>query len=106
MSDPRRDERHGTDILERDRQQPKEPPMYKVLLLNDDFTTMEFVVEVLVNVFHKDIPTATKIMMDVHRLGAGVVGVFTWDIASTKVEAVHRLAKAQKFPLRCRIEEA
>ena len=106
MSDSTDDPKYGAGVLERNEQKPQEPPMYKVLLLNDDYTTMEFVIEILVAVFHKDIPSATKIMMDVHRLGAGIVGVFTWDIASTKVEEVHRRAKAEDYPLKCQIEEA
>lgn len=93
-------------VVERDSQKPREPEMYKVLLLNDDYTTREFVVEVLVAVFRKDVPTATKIMLDVHRLGIGVVGVYAWDIATTKAAEVHRRAKAAEFPLRCRVEPA
>jgi len=93
-------------VIERQLIKPREPDMYKVLLLNDDYTTQEFVVEVIVAVFHKDIPTATKIMLDVHRLGIGVVGVYSWDIANTKAEEVHRRAKIAEFPLRCRIEKA
>ena len=92
-------------VLERDQQKVKEPEMYKVILLNDDYTTMEFVVEVIVQVFKKDIPTATKIMLDVHRRGAGVVGSFTYDIAMSKAEEVHKRAKAKNFPLRCRVEK-
>jgi ATP-dependent Clp protease adaptor protein ClpS len=101
-----KDPRRGTAIRERGETEIQEPPMYKVVLLNDDYTTQEFVVEVLVSVFHKDVPSATRIMLDVHRLGAGTVGVYTWDIASTKVEEVHRLARDRGYPLRCRIEEA
>lgn len=93
-------------VIERELLKPREPDMYKVLLINDDYTTQEFVVEIIVAVFHKDVPTATKIMFDVHRLGIGVVGVYSWDIANTKVEEVHRRARAAEFPLRCRIEKA
>ena len=84
----------------------KEPDEFKVILLNDHFTTMEFVVEVLMVIFHKGIADATRIMMDVHRKGRGVVGVYTWDIAATKSEQVHSAAKANEFPLRCVVEPA
>jgi ATP-dependent Clp protease adaptor protein ClpS len=77
-----------------------------VVLHNDDYTTKEFVVEVLQTVFQKPAIEATKIMMDVHKKGRGVVGVYTWDIAQTKVAQVHRLAKEQEFPLKCTIEAA
>lgn len=84
----------------------KEPDEFKVILLNDHFTTMEFVVEVLMAIFHKGIADATRIMLDVHRKGRGVVGVYTWDIAATKTEQVHLAAKANEFPLRCIVEPA
>lgn len=82
------------------------PPMYKVLLHNDDYTTMEFVVEILEQVFHKSAAEATRIMLLVHKSGHGVCGVFTEDTAETKVEIVHHLAKKSGFPLRCTMEEA
>ena len=82
------------------------PPMYKVLLHNDDYTTMEFVVEVLQKVFHKTTAEATRIMLLVHKTGSGVCGVFTEDVAETKVEIVHHLARKSGFPLRCSMEEA
>lgn len=84
----------------------KRPPMYKVLLHNDDYTTMEFVVEILQKVFHKSIAEATRIMLLVHKSGTGVCGVFTEDVAETKVEIVHHLARKNGFPLRCSMEEA
>jgi len=83
-----------------------EPPSYKVVLHNDNYTTQEFVVEVLVEVFQKDIPTATKIMLDVHRRGRGVVGSFTYDVAVSKAEQVHQRARAREYPLRCSVEPA
>ena len=82
----------------------KEPEEFRVVLLNDHYTTMEFVVEVLMIIFHKDLPEANKIMLDVHRKGKGVVGVYTWDIAVTKAEQVHANAEANEFPLRCVVE--
>ncbi len=83
-----------------------EPPMYKVLLHNDDYTTMEFVVEILEKVFHKSPAEATRIMLLVHKNGTGVCGVFTAEIAETKVELVHHLARKNGFPLQCSMEEA
>lgn len=84
----------------------KKPPLYKVLLHNDDFTTMEFVVLVLQSVFHHGPEKATQIMLHVHRLGVGVAGVYTYEVAETKVEQVHALARQHEFPLQCTIEEA
>ncbi len=83
----------------------REPKMYRVLLHNDDYTTMEFVVEILISVFHKPAAEATKIMLDVHKKGIGVCGVYTYDIANTRVAMVHELAKKREFPLKCSIEE-
>ncbi len=87
-------------------QELERPPLYKVLLHNDDYTTMEFVVEVLQKVFHKPIAEATRIMLLVHKTGLGVCGIFTEDVAETKVEIVHHLARKSGFPLRCSMEEA
>ena len=84
----------------------KEPDMYRVVLHNDDFTTQEFVVEVLVKVFHKSVVDATRIMLNVHRNGTGQVGVFTYDIAATKVRQVHKMAREREYPLKCTIEKA
>jgi len=84
----------------------KPPPLYKVLLHNDDYTTMEFVVEVLQSVFDHPEAEATQIMLHVHRKGIGVAGVYPHEIAETKIEQVHSLAKAHEYPLRCSLEEA
>ncbi len=100
------DPRFDGEILEEVEKEVKEPDMYNVILHNDDYTTREFVVEVLQVVFHKPAIEATRIMLDVHKKGRGVVGVYTWDIAQTKVALVHRLAKEQEFPLTCTIEAA
>lgn len=81
------------------------PPMYRVMLLNDDFTPMEFVVFVLEQYFHKDRESATQIMLKVHREGRGVCGVYTRDIAATKVELVLRRARQDGHPLQCVMEE-
>jgi ATP-dependent Clp protease adaptor protein ClpS len=82
----------------------KEPDEFRVLLLNDDYTTMDFVVEVLMIVFHKNLEDANRIMLDVHKKGKGIVGQYTWDIAATKVEQVHAAARENEFPLRCIVE--
>jgi ATP-dependent Clp protease adaptor protein ClpS len=82
----------------------EEPPMYKVMLLNDDYTTMEFVVEILVYVFQKSSEEATRIMLSVHRSGVGVCGVYTLEVAETKVETVLALARENGFPLKCIME--
>jgi len=84
----------------------QEPKMYRVILHNDHYTTMDFVVEVLMLVFHKPAAEATKIMLDVHKKGAGMCGVYTYDIASTKATLVHNMAKRREFPLKCSLEEA
>jgi ATP-dependent Clp protease adaptor protein ClpS len=84
----------------------KEPKMYRVILHNDHYTTMEFVVEVLVAVFGKSAAEAMKIMLDVHKKGAGICGIYTYDIASTRISQVHHLARKREFPLKCSLEEA
>lgn len=84
----------------------QEPKMYRVILHNDHYTTMDFVVEVLMRVFHKPAAEAVKIMLDVHKRGRGVCGVYTYDIASSKVSQVHLMARNREFPLKCSLEEA
>lgn len=81
-----------------------EPPLYRVLLLNDDYTTMDFVVDVLKHVFYKSEPEANRIMLNVHREGVGVCGFYPLEIAETKVEIVDRLARERGFPLKCTME--
>ncbi len=83
----------------------KEPPVYKVLLHNDDYTTMEFVVEILMNVFNKAIEEATRIMLNVHQQGIGVCGAYSYEVAETKVDTVHLLAHENGFPLKCSMEK-
>jgi len=83
----------------------EEPEDYTVVLLNDDYTTQDFVVEVLKLIFHKDQEEATRIMLSVHRKGRGTVGIYTLDIATTKVNQVHDLAQQYEFPLRCVVEK-
>jgi len=82
-----------------------EPPMYKVLLFNDDYTTMEFVVDILRLVFTKGTAEAITIMLDVHKKGTGVCGVYTYEVAETKVHTVHALARENGFPLKCTMEK-
>ncbi len=93
-------------LQEKKDEKVKTPDMYRVVIHNDDFTTQEFVVEVLVKVFHKSVVDATRIMLNVHRNGAGQVGVFTYDIAATKVQQVHKMAREREYPLKCTIEKA
>jgi len=89
----------------KDRDEVKEPPLYKVLLHNDDYTSMEFVISILEQIFKKNISEATKIMMNVHQEGIGVAGIYTYEICETKVMIVHDLARKSEFPLRCTIEQ-
>ena len=81
-----------------------EPPLYKVLLLNDDYTTMDFVVEVLRFVFHKSMTDATFIMLNVHHTGVGLCGIYPFEVAETKVNTVEALAREKGFPLKCTME--
>ena len=84
----------------------KRPPLYKVLLHNDDYTSMEFVVFILQTVFDRNESDAVRIMLNVHRQGIGIAGLFTYEIAEMKVAKVSRLAQASEFPLLCTLEEA
>ena len=83
-----------------------EPPLYRVIMHNDHYTTMEFVVGVLESVFRKSPSQATQIMLAIHRRGRGDCGVYTQEIAESKVDRVHSLARDSEFPLRCSVEEA
>lgn len=99
------DELTKSDVKEIPRAKLKKPKLYRVVLFNDDYTSMEFVVEILMAIFNKPAAEATKIMLDVHKKGAGVCGVYTYDIAVTKVNQVHRQANMHEYPLRCGYEE-
>jgi ATP-dependent Clp protease adaptor protein ClpS len=103
-----RREQGDVRVVERAEQQQKlaKPKRWKVLLHNDDYTTMEFVVWVLQAVFHHDETAATQIMLHVHRNGMGVAGVYTREVAETRVAQVEALAREHEFPLRCSMEEA
>ncbi len=94
-----------TNVLEENKHDISEPDMYRVLLHNDHYTTMDFVVEVLQTVFQKHLLEATKIMLDVHRKGIGTAGTYTMDIAKTKTRQVKQMAKAREFPLHCTFEK-
>jgi ATP-dependent Clp protease adaptor protein ClpS len=101
--------RHGYDAPDRELQTDSEtsldePGMYKVILHNDHYTTMDFVVEILTRVFQKTAAEATKIMLDVHRKGHGVCGIYTYDLAVTKTSRVHQMAKMRNYPLKCSYE--
>jgi ATP-dependent Clp protease adaptor protein ClpS len=82
-----------------------EPSMYKVLLHNDDYTTMEFVVEILILVFNKSPEDAVRIMLNVHHKGIGICGVYTYEVSETKVNAVRALGRQYGFPLKCTMEK-
>ena len=92
------------EILERTKQETKKPELFKVLLLNDDYTTMEFVVEILENVFNKSPAEAYRIMMAVHTQGKGLCGVYPHEVAETKVATVIDRAREQGFPLLAAME--
>lgn len=99
-------QRETGTVIERKEQQLKPPAMYKVVLINDDYTPMEFVVMILQQYFSRDRETATQIMLTVHREGKGVCGIYTRDIAATKVELVSTHARQAGHPLQCVMEEA
>lgn len=99
------EDNEGTGIATETRKKVKEPPLYKVLLHNDDYTTMEFVVFVLKTVFHKPESEATQIMLSVHEQGIGVAGTYSYEIAESKVEKVLQLSKENGYPFLCTIEE-
>ena len=95
----------GDQVLERTKEKTQEPRLYKVVLHNDDYTTMEFVVEILEGVFLRSPAEAFRIMMQVHTEGKGLCGLYPYDIAETKVALVHDLARERGFPLRASLEE-
>jgi ATP-dependent Clp protease adaptor protein ClpS len=105
MSDERTQQGHGL-VVEEAQPRTKRPPLYQVVLLNDDYTPMEFVVDVLEHIFTLDRTTATRVMLEVHTRGKGVCGVFTHEIAETKVAQVTTYARQNQHPLLCTMEEA
>ena len=100
----RTDRQTDGEVLERTRQETKKPDLFKVLLLNDDYTTMDFVIEILESVFHKNPADAFRIMMAVHTQGQGLCGVYPFEVAETKVNTVVDLARGNGFPLRATME--
>ena len=100
------DSGHREEILTKEKKDVQEPPLYKVLLHNDDYTTMEFVVMVLETIFSKDTSEATTIMLNIHHHGMGVAGVFSREIGESKVSEVHQTARKNQFPLKCSLEKA
>ncbi|MDH3232168.1 MAG: ATP-dependent Clp protease adapter ClpS [Alphaproteobacteria bacterium] len=107
MSDDKdkNDDGSNTGVVVRTRPKTKKPSMYKVLMLNDDYTPMEFVVHVLERFFNKNREEATRIMLHVHQKGVGVCGVFTYEIAETKVNQVMDFARRHQHPLQCTLEK-
>jgi len=107
MSEERTDEEQRQGLLVNEaKPRIKRPPLYKVVLLNDDYTPMEFVVEILQNFFHMDRSKATQIMLHVHTRGKGVCGVFPYEIAETKAALVNDYSRKHQYPLLCTLEEA
>ncbi len=98
-------EENSPQLEEKTEIRAEKPSFYNVFLLNDDYTTMEFVVHILESTFHKNLTEATQIMLHVHKQGIGLAGVYPREIAETKVESVHRIAKENGFPLKCIMEK-
>jgi len=96
----------GTGTLTRSRTKPKKPAMFKVVLLNDDYTPMDFVIHVLQRFFRMSMDEATQVMLHVHQKGVGVCGVFSLEVAETKVTSVMDYARQHQHPLQCTLEEA
>ncbi len=107
MSEHDRDDDPGnvTGVVTKTERKTKKPSMYKVLLLNDDYTPMEFVVHVLERFFNKNQEDATAVMLHVHRRGVGICGVYTFEVAETKVTQVCDLARKNQHPLQCTMEK-
>ena len=95
----------GTGVVVKAKPKTKKPSMYKVLMLNDDYTPMEFVVHILERFFNKNRQEATRIMLHVHRRGVGVCGVYTYEVAETKVTQVMDFARQHQHPLQCTLEK-
>jgi len=104
-NDQHQDDGPNTGVVIKTRPKTKKPSLYKVLMLNDDYTPMEFVVHVLERFFNKNAEEATRIMMHVHQRGVGLCGVFTYEVAETKVTQVMDLARQNQHPLQCTIEK-
>lgn len=96
----------GTGVVTRTKSKTKKPSMYTVLMLNDDYSPMEFVVHVLERFFHKTQEDATRIMLHVHQRGVGICGVYTYEVAETKIAQVVDYARKNQHPLQCTMEKA
>ena len=94
-----------SETIVEERVKVKKPKMFKVLLVNDDYTTMDFVVSILETVFRKSPAEAVRIMLQVHKRGAGLCGIYSRQIAEAKIQLVHEKARAEGYPLRCTMEE-
>lgn len=105
MADHRKTQ-EGTAVLDREDTKVRPPPLYQVLLLNDDFTPMDFVVHVLQCIFRMEHERAMRVMLEVHTEGKGICGIYTRDVAASKVEQVVNLAREHQHPLACVLEEA
>jgi len=103
--DGQRDERREGGIATATRRRVARPPRYKVILYNDDYTPMEFVVQVLEQIFERTPSAAMQLMLEIHKSGMGVAGVFVLEVAETKVAAVHRAAERRGYPLRAGVEK-
>jgi ATP-dependent Clp protease adaptor protein ClpS len=103
---PAPDDGQGAVVVERQTAKTEPPPMYQVILLNDDYTPMEFVVLILQEYFNRDLETATQIMLKIHHEGRGVCGIYSKDVAVTKVELVLTAARRAEHPLQCIMEAA
>lgn len=100
-----REVRHDGLLLAEPKVKTKRPPLFKVVLMNDDYTPMDFVVFILKDIFRRTHEEAVSIMMQIHQQGEGVCGVFTRDVAETKAELVITLARRNEYPLQCRVEK-
>ena len=103
---PRPEREAGGQVLEKPKPKTRKPRLFHVVLLNDDYTTMEFVVKILQTVFGKPEPEAFRIMMQVHLEGKGICGAYTYEVAETKAATVHEIAQGAGYPLRASVEEA
>jgi ATP-dependent Clp protease adaptor protein ClpS len=92
------------NVLTKKREKVEKPPLYRVVLHNDNYTTMEFVVLVLQKFFYKNETEANHIMLNVHKKGRGIAGIFTFEVAETKLSQVHSFSKSQQHPLKCSLE--
>ena len=106
MTDKRTDSDNETGVVTKTRPRTKKPSLWRVLMLNDDYTPMEFVVYVLQRYFNKDQEAATQIMLHVHQKGVGVCGIYPYEVAETKVTQVINLARENQHPLQCTLEKA